>query len=376
MDNYFIKFNQLHYLIVLVVFGVLSCDSDSGKSTIPKLLISSSEINIPEDCQGGVAEIPMYHSVVSDFEGSFEYYTVDSTAVAGIDYVGIQKEKITFKPGATSVVIRVEIIPNSARINDVVFKIKLENPKNCILPAGELKVKILNVDYETLVWSDEFNHSSLNTVIWNYETGGGGWGNNELQRYTDAVANVHLDSGYLHITALNPSPGLYTSGRITTKGKKEFQNCRVDVRARLPEGKGLWPAVWMLGSNFSSVGWPTCGEIDIMEYLGHTPSISYGALHWNNNGHVYMTGSYQLPSGKFSSDFHIFSLIWTPSKIKWFVDGNMFFIKNRSEIPTFPIDKPMFFILNVAVGGNWPGNPDQTTQFPQRMIVDYIRVYQ
>lgn len=359
--------------MILPVF--ISCDSNSGKN-IPTLLVSSEDISVAEDVPGGIVEIPLYFSIVPEEEGSFDYYTVDSTAIGGEDYVVRTKETITLKPGQTSVVLRLELIPNPGKIYDVAFNVKFENQKNCIIPFSRLRVKILNVDYQTLVWSDEFNYASLNTNIWNFETGAGGWGNNELQRYTDAVENVHLDSGYLHITALNPSAGTYTSGRITTMGKKEFKNCRVELRAQLPEGKGLWPALWMLGANFSAVGWPACGEIDIMEYLGHTPSTSYGAIHWNNNGHTYVTGTYNLPSGKFSSEFHIFSLTWTPSVIKWYVDGNMFFSKNRSELSGFPIEMPQFFIVNLAVGGNWPGNPDGTTVFPQHLIVDYIRVFQ
>ncbi|HQK69879.1 MAG TPA: family 16 glycosylhydrolase [Bacteroidales bacterium] len=371
-------FSRAYFYVFCVLLMIISasCEKDSTQGKYPKLLVGDTEISISEDEPNGVAEIPMYLSIVPKTGGSFEYYTADSTAKAGKDYKSISREKISFKPGETYVIIRVEIIPNSEKIYDAAFKIKLENAENCVLPGSELVIKILNTDYETLVWSDEFNGGSLSTVFWNYETGGGGWGNNELQTYTNSNENVHLDSGYLHITALNPSPGSYTSGRITTKGKKEFTNGKVEIRAMLPEGKGLWPALWMLGANFSSVGWPTCGEIDIMESLGHAPSTSYGALHWNLNGHTYVTGTYNLPSGKFSTEFHVFSLVWTPTRIRWFVDGNQFFSKTREEIKGFPIRLPMFFIFNVAVGGTWPGNPDQTTTFPQHMIVDYIRVYQ
>ncbi len=373
---------RLEIFLTIFIFSLtiawllFSCKADNEENNFPKLLVGSTTVSVAEDIPEGLVEIPMYHSVVPGSEGGFEYFTVDSTAVAGQDYVAVSDGKVTFKPGSIYVIIRLQIIPNSARISDVSFKIRFRNPENCVLPADEMVITIVNTDYETLAWSDEFNSISLNTNIWNFETGGGGWGNNELQSYTDSEENVHLDSGYLHITALNPSTGLYTSGRITTMGKKEFKNCRVEIRAKLPEGKGLWPALWMLGANFTSVGWPSCGEIDIMECLGHAPTVSYGAIHWNSNGHIYFTGSYELTSGKYSTDFHVFSLKWTPSKIEWFVDGYKFFNKNLSEIKGFPIDKPMFFIFNVAVGGNWPGNPDETTVFPQHMIVDYIRVYQ
>ncbi len=241
-----------------------------------------------------------------------------------------------------------------------------------------IRIKIINVDYTTLVWNDEFENGPLNTEYWNYEEGAGGWGNNELQTYNDSEENVHIDSGYLHITALNPSTSYYTSGRITTQGKKEFTWMRVDIRAKLPIGQGIWPALWMLGSNYSTVGWAKCGEIDIMEYLGHQPSVVYGNIHWDVNGYIHRGTSYSLSisSSTFNSDFHIFTFIWTPNNLRWLVDGYQYYNLNISSISGFPINFPQFFIFNVAVGGNWPGNPDETTVFPQHMIIDYIRVYQ
>jgi beta-glucanase (GH16 family) len=132
----------------------------------------------------------------------------------------------------------------------------------------------------------------------------------------------------------------------------------------------------MLGANFGTAGWPKCGEIDIMELIGHLPSIVYGTIHWDNNGYTSRSGNYSLTGSKFSSGFHLFSLVWTPSYLKWYVDNQQYQFINRSEITGFPLDLPQFFIFNVAVGGNWPGSPDQTTVFPQHMIIDYIRVYQ
>jgi beta-glucanase (GH16 family) len=281
-----------------------------------------------------------------------------------------------FKPGETSKEIKIDILQDSAQKQDVYFRIVLSNPVNGLMKSKGITIKIVNVDYSKLIWSDEFSTGPLNTAIWNYELGANGWGNNELENYTNSINNVHIDSGYLHISALNPSGTSYTSGRITTKDKKAFTYGKIELRAKLPEGKGIWPALWMLGSNFSSVGWPGCGEIDIMELLGDSPSVTHGSVHWDSNGHVSKTNMFTLDAGKFSSSFHKFSLVWTPNRLKWLVDNREFFNLTRTQISGFPLDLPQFLIFNVAVGGNWPGSPDQTTVFPQHMIVDYVRVYQ
>lgn len=235
----------------------------------------------------------------------------------------------------------------------------------------------------TLVWQDEFEGNSLNTDYWTHETGtgSGGWGNNELQYYRSE--NTSVTDGYMTITAKDESfsGSDYTSSRIITKGKKSFKYGRVDIRALLPEGQGLWPALWMLGSNFGSVGWPTCGEIDIMEMVGGSgrEKTVHGTLHWDNNGTHACTcdkPGYSLSSGTFANKFHVFSMVWTPTKITWYADDVKF-----NEIDITPADlsefhNEYFFIFNVAVGGNWPGAPNSSTVFPQKMIVDYVRVFQ
>lgn len=371
----------MKYFIALFMFMALqpilnsSCKKE-GSSVIPEIKINNTLVQIAEDVPNGTSNIAISLSEVSDRIISIDYISADSTAVAGMDYVALTSGKLTFKPGEKSKSINVNILPNSDKKVDSYFKIVLSNPVNITIPVTKIVVKILNVDYANLVWSDEFNNAALNTEVWNYELGGGGWGNNELETYTNSINNVHLDTGYLHITALNPSPNSYTSGRLTTKGKKEFTYFRVDIRAKMPEGQGIWPALWALGGNISTVNWPKCGEIDIMEYLGHTPSKVYGTLHWDSNGHQQNGSSFTLPSGKFSTDFHIFSLIWTPNQFKWLVDNQEYYFVPRGSVSAFPFDLPEFFIFNVAVGGNWPGSPDANTKFPQNMIVDYIRVYQ
>ncbi len=235
----------------------------------------------------------------------------------------------------------------------------------------------------TLVWEDNFTGSALNTSDWTYETGRGsnGWGNNELQFYRQE--NTSIVDGHLVITAKkeNFSGAEYTSSRLITKDKRSFKYGRIDIRAALPKGKGIWPAFWMLGANFSTVGWPKCGEIDIMEMVGGAgkDNTIYGTLHWDNNGsHACTCGDdgYTISSGSLANEFHVYSIVWTADKITWYLDNVL-----HHEIDTRPaemseFDAAHFLIFNIAVGGNWPGNPDATTQFPQRLIVDYVRVFQ
>jgi len=233
---------------------------------------------------------------------------------------------------------------------------------------------------KTLVWQDEFNGTQLNTSFWTHETGNNnGWGNNELQNYQPE--NTFVKDGFMTIKAVKDGSS-YTSSRFISKGKKEFKYGRIDIRAKLPKGQGIWPALWMLGSNISTVNWPKCGEIDIMEMIGGTATREktvFGTLHWDNAGTKVCTcdkPGHVLTEGSFNDKFHVFTLTWDQTFITWYVDDVQF---NKIDITPGELDefqKEFFFIFNVAVGGAWPGNPDATTVFPQRMIVDYIRVFQ
>jgi len=229
-----------------------------------------------------------------------------------------------------------------------------------------------------LVWSDEFNGSSLNSANWTAEigTGSGGWGNNELQYYTSRPQNLQVTGGNLVITAQKESYGgmNYTSARIKTQGLQNFTYGKVEARIKLPSGQGLWPAFWMLGSNITSVGWPASGEIDIMERVNNNPYVN-GTVHWDANGYA----SYGNISGNLDfSQFHTYSIEWDANYIRWFVDGNKYneiYIQNGTG-NTEEFQKPFFILLNMAVGGNWPGSPNGSTPFPSQMLVDYVRVYQ
>ncbi|MEN8156091.1 MAG: family 16 glycosylhydrolase [Bacteroidota bacterium] len=237
-----------------------------------------------------------------------------------------------------------------------------------------------------LVWAEEFNHDGLpDPAIWNFETGAGGWGNNELQYYkAEDTSNVCVKNGALVITAKRENYGgaAYTSGRITTRNKFEVQYGKIEASIRLPYGQGIWPAFWMLGENFPETGWPACGEIDIMEMVGGDPvgdrgdHTVHGTVHWDHNGSYASYGkSYALDSGIFADDFHLFGIEWTSKTIKWFVDGIQFNVIDITPSSLSEFRNRFFVILNIAVGGNWPGNPDATTLFPQKLEVDYIRVY-
>ena len=231
-----------------------------------------------------------------------------------------------------------------------------------------------------MMWRDEFEGDNLNLSDWKHEIGGNGWGNNELEYYQEKNTTVH--DGYLVITAKQENVGGkgYTSSRIITLGKKEFQYGRVDIRALMPKGQGIWPALWMLGSNVSTVGWPACGEIDIMEMIGGPgkDNTVHGTAHWDHaGGHASYGGKLSLDPPKILADeFHVFSIMWTPTAITWYIDDVQFEVIDITPSELSELQNKFYFIFNVAVGGNWPGNPDATTTFPQRMVVDYIRVFQ
>jgi len=239
-----------------------------------------------------------------------------------------------------------------------------------------------NYEGMELVWSDEFDGSTLNDAYWTHDTGTGsnGWGNNELQYYRPQ--NTTVSGGILTIEARKESfsGSQYTSSRIVTQGKKTFKYGRIDIRAKLPTGQGLWPALWMLGSDFATLGWPRCGEIDIMEMVGDKPDRVFGTLHWldalsNHASEGNIDNPYILSGATFADDWHIFSISWNEQHIIWYVDGKEHNRKSiTSELSAFKGE--FFFIFNVAVGGNLPGNPFTTTEFPQKMMVDYVEVYQ
>jgi beta-glucanase (GH16 family) len=240
-----------------------------------------------------------------------------------------------------------------------------------------------------LTWSDEFNKpagSGVDTSKWNFDIGGGGWGNNERQYYTNSTSNAVHDGNNLVITARKENPANYnchygrceyTSARLLTSGKFTQRYGRFESRMKLPRGQGIWPAFWMLGDNMGSVGWPQAGEIDIMEFVGKEPNTVYGTVHGPGySGGAGITGSRNI-GRPLSDEFHTFTVDWSPNLIVWYIDGSEFHRVTNASVGgnQWVFDHNYFMLLNLAVGGNWPGMPDASTQFPQSLVVDYIRVY-
>jgi glycosyl hydrolase family 16 len=235
--------------------------------------------------------------------------------------------------------------------------------------------------FSRLVWSDEFNGSSINAANWGFDLGGGGWGNNELQNYTSRPENARISNGSLIIEARRENFGgnAFTSARLKTQGKQSFGiNTWVEARINAPEGQGIWPAFWMLGNSITTVGWPSCGEIDIMEIQGQNPFRNFGTIHWADPGgnHVSFGGIFNS-SSSLTAGFRTFAISRTGSTIRWYVDRVQYAEANIAGgiNSTSEFQGPFFIILNVAVGGNFVGSPDGSTIFPQQMQVDWVRVW-
>ncbi len=223
-----------------------------------------------------------------------------------------------------------------------------------------------------MVWSDEFAGTAIDAKKWSLSNGASNV-NSELEYYSNSAKNAFLDSGALVLRAIKENVGgrNYTSAKLTTRMKGDWLYGRVEVRARLNKGKGMWPAIWMMPTDDAYGGWPSSGEMDIMELLGHEPAKVYGTIHWSSGGHQQQGSSKSLAGATFADDYHVFGYEWSAGKQNWFIDDVQYFTTAKGQ----PFDKRFYLILNVAVGGGWPGNPDGTTAYPNDMAVDWVRVY-
>jgi len=241
-----------------------------------------------------------------------------------------------------------------------------------------------------LVWSDEFNGtdgSPVDTSKWVLEVGGNGWGNDELEYYTARSDNSFQQGGNLVIKAVQEKytgqDGVtrdYTSARLKTLGKFSYEYGRFEARIKIPQGQGIWPAFWMMGDDIAKKDWPSCGEIDIMENIGKEPSLVHGTIHGPGySGDKGIGASYGLPNDqRFADDFHVYAVEWEKKAIRFYVDDHLYTTRTPAELPKgtkWVYNHRFFLLLNVAVGGGWPGNPDSTSIFPKTMLVDYVRVY-
>lgn len=394
--------NNLFFAIIPIVLFCCACDKSTPTPTEVTPKLSASGVTRFE---GNDEKTPFVVKIILS-QASKQVVEVDF-ALEGIgaksmeDYVDT-KGTVSIPVGATSADLSIEVVTDTLKEADEDFKVLFSNPKNATLSLTEVTCTIRNDDTYTptssndgyttpesysgynLVWHDEFNGAQIDPTNWGYDIGGSGWGNNESQYYTNDAKNAYVKGGRLVIEALKEKVqnNEYTSARLLSKGKREFKFGRVDIRAKLPKGQGIWPALWMLGSNISQVSWPACGEIDIMELLGHAPKTTYGTLHWGAQGTSVSKkaeSQYTLQGTKdFTDEFHVFSLDWQQDKIIILVDDKEIMNTTAAKMGAnpYPFNQPFFFIMNIAVGGKWPGYPDATTTFPQRMEVDYVRVFQ
>lgn len=239
---------------------------------------------------------------------------------------------------------------------------------------------IVPPDGWTMKWHDEFDGEAIDLANWTYDLGAGGWGNGEAQYYTDRPENARIENGMLVIEARQEKyeGSYYTSARLKSEGLQEFQYGRIEARLKVPPGAGLWPAFWMLGSNFKTVGWPDCGEIDIMEYLGREPDLIFGTLHGPGYSGALGLSKWNRQKYDIADDFHTYAIEWEKDQVSWFYDGAKYSTFTRADVGerAWPFDQPFFLILNLAAGGQFPGPIGLKTVFPAQYLVDYVRVYQ
>jgi len=390
------NFKLLLVGLMFMVFGFTACDDTEPIEKVSMFAEGTSRFE-GEATATFTFKIKIDKASLEEVTVNVETAEIFEGATSGVDFVA-KSEIVTILAGATEASFEVEVIGDDEWERDEDFEIVLSNATNAEITGNKATATIRNDDQfvptddtgystptsyagMTNVWSDEFDGTALNTADWTYETGGNGWGNSELQYYKSGTDNAYLSTGKLVIEAKEEgfSGSSYTSARLITQNKQFFKYGRIDIRAKLPEGQGVWPALWMLGQSFSTTGWPSCGEIDIMELVGHQPGTTHGTAHWSDNAgnQASSGGSKTLSnSAKFIDEYHVFSIIWDANQIQWLVDDNPYYVISTTPSTLSEFQEEFFFIFNVAVGGDWPGSPDASTIFPQRMIVDYVRVFQ
>jgi beta-glucanase (GH16 family) len=367
-------------LAAIVLSGALMCGcgggSGSGGSTTPPETQAAAPTINTTNAQNGAVVV----SLTTTTTGATIYYTLDGTTPTNVSQI----YEAPFLVASNLTLKTIAAEPPGYLNSNVTSQSFTPN-----IPSG------------TLVWSDEFTNSTgsnaqPNPMVWTYDTGNSGFGNHELENYcawgsnispcSTANPNVYVGTdGYLHIDAQQPSAGVYTSARLKTKGLFSFQYGRIEVRAQVPEAQGFWPAFWLMGNNIATVNWPACGEMDVLERINAaaTPDWNEGSIHGtgftgNNLGTVF-----NFPSGQTAAGWHTYGMIWSPGSVSYYVDDptHPYVTYTTSSISglsgaVWPFDLGAnYILLNLAVGGDWPGSPNASTPFPSEMLVDYVRVY-
>ncbi len=384
-------FRMMRAIILFSFFLMTGCNKEDNQP-VPDVFILVNSFEEQDNKNTIAVEVSL--SSPHNIALSLAFQSEEGTAKNGTDYTS-SSGTVDFPAGTVTSTISMEIIGDehleltesfaivlTVDGQDKSYEIMINDDDDYTISRDEDGF-ITPEEYPSmqLIWKDEFDGTALNETDWGYNLGNGcdeglcGWGNEELQSYTNLPENVRLEDGNLIITALkNPN---YTSARILTEEKREFQFGRIDVRAKMPYGQGIWPAVWMLGTNIGTVDWPVCGEIDIMELIGNHPTTVHGTVHYDANGYGSKTKARTLSGNNLADEYHVYSLVWERNSIKWYIDYEEYNLVTQKQIgETYPFNNPSYLIMNIAIGGKWPGDPDETTVLPQKMVVDYIRVFQ
>lgn len=392
------------YSMFLLLLLIAACGKKGGDDNGVKPQLNFNDVTVNEG-NGGTANVEIKLTLNQGAGKSFTltWSTIEGTAKAGQDFTAVTNQAVTFQPNEKEKTITVAVVADDLKENDETFQVRIENSPSVTLLRQTATITLKNDDTRipfnntgynvagsypgyVLAWGEEFDGPELSSAAWTAESGDGcpalcGWGNNELEYYMNPPNNLFFQDGKMVIEARQESYGgkNYTSSRIKTQGKKVFKYGRVDMRAILPKGKGIWPAFWMLPENNVFGGWPRSGEIDILELIGNEPAKAHATVHFGPGpGSINISRNYSLNGATFNDQFHVFSMEWEQDLMKFYVDDILYSTVTKADLGAnnYPFNEAFYFVVNLAVGGNWPGSPDATTVFPQWYIIDFIRIYQ
>jgi beta-glucanase (GH16 family) len=379
------------FLFAVITLGLVACEG-GGSNNTPAEILSKLSVDDVTLFEGSSGTTPFAFTISMDKSFSkpvsVSYSTADGTARGGEDYTAISSQTIIFQPGEVSKTITVDVVGDTKRESAETFTLNLSGVVNGVIAKATGTASIRDDDegaaFTNLVWSDEFDYTGLpDSKKWSYDVGGHGWGNNELQYYTkERTENARVEGGNLIITARRETMEgrEYTSARLVTKNKGDWKYGRIEVKAKLPQGRGIWPAIWMLPTEWKYGDWPASGEIDIMEFVGYEPDRVHGTVHTKSFNHSIGTqkgSSLQLTDLATAS--HVYAIEWLADKIDFYIDGQRYFtfINSNRGFADWPFDQSFHLLLNVAVGGNWGGAQGvDASVYPQQFVIDYVRVYQ